>query len=120
MATSPRTYERGPWEEHDTDLEAVCVAAPEGEAEEVRRAIGLQMVSMRLQPELVNNLKQIAAYYGIGYQPMIRDLLNRFARSEIQQILESRIEELIKAGQSEAEESTEPVNQFLERERKRA
>jgi hypothetical protein len=119
MATSPRTYERGPWEEHDADLEAACVQAPKGEAEEVQRVLGLQMVSMRLQPELVNNLKQIAAYYGIGYQPMIRDLLNRFAHSEIKQILQNQMDALAKASRGQ-EETTEPVDQFLERERKRA
>ncbi len=119
MATSPRTYERGPWEENDIDLEAACVAAPAGEADEVQRVLGLQMVSMRLQPELIDKLKHIAAHYGIGYQPMIRDLLNRFARSEIQQILQSKLEELTRSSREQAE-ATEPVSQFLERERKRA
>ena len=119
MSTSPRTYERGPWEEKDADLEAACVQAPVGEAEAVQRALGLQMVSMRLQPELVDNLKQIAAHHGIGYQPMIRDLLNRFAHSEIQQILQDQMDDLAKACR-EQEESTVPVSQFLERERKRA
>ena len=120
MATSPRTYERGPWEEFDADLKAVSVTAPEDEAAEVQQALNLQMVSMRLQPQLIKNQKSIADYYGIGYQPMIRDLLNRFARSESRQILQAQMDELAKAGQREEEESTVPVSQFLERERKRA
>lgn len=113
MGTSPRKYESGPWEEYDTDLEAACVDEPDGEAEKVRRAIRLQMVSMRLQPDLVATLKQIASYHGIGYQPMIRDLLNRFAYSEIKQILQG---EMDKANLREQEEPTVPVSRFLERE----
>jgi hypothetical protein len=120
MANSPRLYETGPWEELDPDLEALCVTAPQDEAEQVKRALGLQMVSMRLQPQLISNLKKIADYYGIGYQPMIRDLLNRFAISEIRQILQAQMDEVCKAAQREEEDSTEPVSQFLERERKRA
>ncbi|UKE66269.1 hypothetical protein [Xanthomonas graminis] len=117
MATSESVYERGPWEELDADLESACVSAPEGEAEAVRKAIGLQMVSMRLQPELVLALKNIASHHGIGYQPMIRDLLNRFAASEIRQILQQQVERAVIRQQ---EEATVPVSQFLERERRMA
>lgn len=118
MATSESVYERGPWEELDTDLEAACASAPEGEAEAVRKAIGLQMVSMRLQPELISALKHIAAHHGIGYQPMIRDLLNRFAASEIRQILQEQVARA--AIREQQEEATVPVSQFLERERRMA
>lgn len=117
MATSECVYERGPWEELDNGLEAACVPAPKGEDTAVRKAMGLQMVSMRLQPDLVSALKQIAQYHGIGYQPMIRDLLNRFAASEIKQILQ---DQMLRASEREMEEETVPVSQFLERERKMA
>ncbi|WP_254458864.1 hypothetical protein [Xanthomonas sacchari] len=117
MATSESVFERGPWEELDADLESACVGAPEGEASAVRKAIGLQMVSMRLQPELVAALKDIAQHHGIGYQPMIRDLLNRFAASEIRQILEEQVKRSLLR---EQEEATVPVSQFLERERRMA
>jgi len=115
MMPSEYIYEQGPWESLDDGLEAACVSAPPGEAEAVERALGLQMVSMRLQPELVATLKQIAAHHKIGYQPMIRDLLNRFAASEIRQILQDT------AGRAEARsQRTVPVNRFMERERQRA
>lgn len=120
MATSPRTYESGPWDELDSDLEVSCSHAPPEEIEAIDRAIGLQMVSMRLQPELVKNLKLIASHHGIGYQPMIRDLLNRFALSEIKQILQDKLAETIRQEEQVPESVESPVTQFLERERKRA
>jgi len=107
--------EQGPWESLDADLEAACVSAPPGEAEAVDRALGLQMVSIRLQPELVATLKQIAAHHKIGYQPMIRDLLNQFAASQIRQILQDTAERAEARSQH-----TVPVNQFMERERQLA
>ncbi len=48
--------------------------------------MGLQLVSIRLQRSLIDMLKSIAKYRGVAYQPLIRDLLNRFAISELQQI----------------------------------
>jgi len=112
MNPSEYTYEQGPWEALDVDLDAACVSAPAGEAEAVDRALGLQMVSIRLQPELIATLKQIAAHHNIGYQPMIRDLLNRFAASQLRQILQETAE------RAEARSlRTVPVNQFMERER---
>jgi len=118
MSTSARKYESGPWDQLDADLEASCVDAPKGEEEAVKRALGLQMVSIRLQPELIEVLKEIASYHGIGYQPMIRDLLNRFATSEIKDILSQRIADAQR--KASGEEETVPVSQFLDRERKTA
>ena len=44
------------------------------------------MISIRLQKDLIKKLKLIAKYHGIGYQLLIRDLLQRFARNELMQI----------------------------------
>lgn len=50
-------------------------------------ALALQMISIRLQKNLIDDLKVIAQANGIGYQPLMRDVLSRFARSEIQNIM---------------------------------
>lgn len=50
-------------------------------------SLGLQMISIRLQKSLIDDLKLIAKANGIGYQPLMRDVLSRFARSEIQNIM---------------------------------
>lgn len=68
--------------------------ATNSEMREVDDALDLQMISIRLQKGLLQALKEIAAHHGIGYQPMVRDLLNRFARSEIKSILQDRLSSL--------------------------
>ncbi len=68
--------------------------ATEREMRDVDDALELQMISIRLQKRLLQALKEIARYHGIGYQPMVRDLLDRFARSEIRTILQDRLKDL--------------------------
>lgn len=53
--------------------------------------LALQMISIRLQKKLIEDLKVIARANGIGYQPLIRDILSRFARSETQNIMRDAI-----------------------------
>ncbi len=50
-------------------------------------ALGMQMISIRLQKKLIENLKIIAKHHGIGYQPLIRQLLTRFVVAEFKNIL---------------------------------
>jgi hypothetical protein len=47
---------------------------------EIDDALGLQAISIRLQKELVEQLKELAKRDGIGYQPYIRQLLTRHVR----------------------------------------
>lgn len=119
MATSTKTG-RQPWEELDDDLEAACSVVPAEEAAKIDEELGLQMISIRLERQLLKNLKLIAQHHGVGYQPLIRDLLNRFARSEVALILNEQLEQLKKA--EEEQVPMEPIDDFLAREgeRKRA
>jgi predicted DNA binding CopG/RHH family protein len=73
-------YESGPWEEWDADMDDTNQRP--ATAEEMRafdRAIGMRLISIRLDDELIDGLKAIAAERGILYQPMIREVLERFA-----------------------------------------
>ena len=67
----------------------------EEETAAIEKATGqnMQLISMRLPQELLGVLKEIAKYRGIGYQPMIRDLLDRWAAGEIKTILNERYNE---------------------------
>src|SRR5580658_1651925 len=77
----------GPWDTGELGRDARYVErAPAELKKEVDEALALQMISLRLQKELIGELKLIADYRGIGYQPLIRDVLCRFARAEIRQI----------------------------------
>jgi predicted DNA binding CopG/RHH family protein len=72
------------WESRElgADEEFVRVASDELEAR-VQASLGMQMISIRLPKELIDSLKMIGQYRGIGYQPLVRDLLGRFAASEL-------------------------------------
>ncbi|MDF3980737.1 hypothetical protein P3W24_01740 [Luteibacter sp. PPL201] len=54
--------------------------------------VNMQPISIRLPKHLLGVLKEIAKYHGVGYQPMIRDLLERWATGEIKTILADRLE----------------------------
>ncbi|WP_445766034.1 hypothetical protein [Rheinheimera sp.] len=55
------------------------------------KAASMTLISIRLQDELIADLKEIASLHGIGYQPMIRQLLKRFVVAE-RKILAARNE----------------------------
>lgn len=61
------------------------VASPQ-EMEELDASLDLKSISIRLQNKLIDDLKVIAKVNGIGYQPLVRILLTRFAESELRQI----------------------------------
>lgn len=82
--------EECPWESGKLGRsgEHVTVASEEAEAA-LDEAVCLQAISVRLQTSLIKDLKMIAAYHGIGYQPLMRDALNRFVRFELREIAET-------------------------------
>ncbi|ETS30324.1 MULTISPECIES: hypothetical protein [Photorhabdus] len=53
----------------------------------INDALELQPISIRLNRSLIEDLKMIADLNGLGYQPLIRQVLNRFANSEKKRIL---------------------------------
>jgi len=44
-------------------------------------SLGLQAITMRLQKELVRQLKNLARQEGLGYQPYIRQILTRHVKA---------------------------------------
>jgi len=56
----------------------------------LNEAAGLQPISIRLQKSLIEDFKMIAEINGIGYQPLIRQVLKRFADSEKRRILREK------------------------------
>ena len=62
-------------------------AEPISAEEMIELADGLDLelkpISIRLPKTLIKQLKFIAYMHGVGYQPLIRDILSRFSRHEI-------------------------------------
>lgn len=74
------------------DEEYAVSASPEEEAA-LQRAIDLKPISIRLPTQLIKTLKLIAGVHGIGYQPLVRDVLGRFASAEMLDFLRSANEQ---------------------------
>lgn len=90
------------------DADHAVRVSPE-ETAEILKAAGLNMqpISIRMPRDLIKILKDIASYHGVGYQPMIRDLLERWALGEIKTILQNRLKENEKRAKVVAE--SEPL-----------
>ena len=54
--------------------------------QQVDEALGLQAISIRLSKELIDDFKFIAKMHNVGYQPLMRDALKRFAEAEYKRI----------------------------------
>ncbi len=50
--------------------------------------LGLQAISIRLPKQLIDAYKLIAAYHGVGYQPLMRDILQRFVPEGLKEVLQ--------------------------------
>lgn len=50
-------------------------------------AADLKMISIRLEKSLIEDFKMIASLSGLGYQPLMRQALKRFAEGEKKQLL---------------------------------
>lgn len=74
----------GESEEHTQALDA---EAQKTEDVALDEALGLRMISIRLEQSLIEDFKQIAALNGMGYQPLMRQALKRFADCEKKRIL---------------------------------
>ncbi len=82
-ARAKRVAHEGHWETGDLGTSDKHVRrSSKGAERDVDDAMGLQMISLRLQKDLLDKLKWIASHHRVNYQPMIRDVLARWARSE--------------------------------------
>jgi hypothetical protein len=70
----------------------------------IDEATGLQPISIRLQKSLIEDYKMIAQLTGIGYQPLMRQVLARFAEAEKKRILREAVSEARARQQAEAEQ----------------
>ncbi|MBX9769950.1 MAG: hypothetical protein K2X29_01185 [Candidatus Obscuribacterales bacterium] len=57
-----------------------AVQASEEDDKALDDALGLQLLSFRIQKSIIEQLKQLAKLEGIGYQPLMRKVLNTYVR----------------------------------------
>lgn len=70
------------WESRQLGADEEFVKVSSEDEEAIDEALALQMISIRLQKSLIHDLKNIAKINGIGYQPLIKQVLKRFVDGE--------------------------------------
>lgn len=76
------------WDDGTLGTDANFAALVEATDEQaIDAAVQLQPISIRLQKSLIEDFKLIAQLNGIGYQPLMRQVLTRFADCEKKRIL---------------------------------
>ena len=66
---------------------AFAAAAPDNAEVLINEHLDLQPISIRLEKSLIEDFKLIAGLHGLGYQPLMRQTLKRFADCEKKRIL---------------------------------
>lgn len=91
-------------------LEHARVASPELTAE-IDAATGLQMISIRLPKSVVEDFKFLAQIEGIGYQPLMRTALMRFAECESKRVMREHAAEVEAARKRKAQKDAQAAEQ---------
>jgi len=74
------------WESGELGRDERYVRVSDVKPGDLDDALSLQMISIRLQKELLEDLKFLARYHGMGYQPLMKQALRRFADAEMKRI----------------------------------
>lgn len=86
MAKIPASDEA--WDRGELGREEAFVEKADGAVQKhIDRSLELQLISIRLQKSLIEDFKFIATLNGIGYQPLMRQILKRFVDGEKKKIL---------------------------------
>ena len=102
MATKKIECTAEAWEEGRLGGDAAHAKRSNIDVSKVDTAMDLQMISIRLQKTLLTDLKKIAKVNGIGYQPLMKQILTRFVDSEMRRMANECIVERLKEEQAEA------------------
>lgn len=74
--------------------------------QKIDEALGLQAISIRLPKATIETYKNLAKMHGVGYQPLMRDAICRWAESELKQLLIGAIQS--QRGQDVAKKGAKP------------
>lgn len=65
---------------------------PQEMAAQIDEALGLQAISIRLPKATIEVYKNLAKMHGVGYQPLMRDAICRWAETELKMLLAGAVE----------------------------
>ncbi|SPY32613.1 hypothetical protein [Pasteurella canis] len=84
------------WEDGTLGRDENFVQKTSRTKDSLENALGLQPISIRLPKALIQDLKHIAELYGLEYQPLIKQILNRLADAEKRMMANEKIAEELK------------------------
>ena len=73
-------------DEMGADISSTKVASAEI-TQAINDALGLQMISIRLPKSVIEDFKVLAQIEGVGYQPLMRTALIRYAECESKRVM---------------------------------
>lgn len=85
IPNTPENWESGKLGQDENHVKTVSLSKEQ--EQQIDEAAELQMISIRLRKDLIEKFKFIASKNGIGYQPLMKQALTRFADCEIKQII---------------------------------
>ncbi len=100
------------WESEKLGADEKFARAVDGAlTKQIDESLGMQMISIRLDKSLIESFKMLGEFHGVGYQPLMRDALKRFADSEMKCIVSGLVESQKKDQKRSAtmESSDQPV-----------
>ncbi len=82
------------WDSRALGASAAHVAVADAAHEQaLDKALELQSISIRLPKQLIEQYKLIAHFYGVGYQPLMRDILTRFVPNALEEIMQTQMKQ---------------------------
>lgn len=81
------------WESRELGREIkYAIAVDKKIGTQIDDALGLQMISIRLEKDLIESYKLLGTKYDLGYQPLMREALKRFVEGEFKLIASEALE----------------------------
>jgi len=93
MTTNKIQDTEGAWDSGALGRDEEFVGRVELNELELDEAIGLKSISIRMPVSLIDDLKDIAQIHGLGYQPLMKQVLTRFVEAEKKQALREKAAE---------------------------
>lgn len=89
------------WDERTLGAEEqYVVRADKSHEQALDDAMEMQAISIRLPRQLIEHYKLIAHFHGVGYQPLMRDVMARWVPKALEEIFEAEQAKANKASKS--------------------
>ena len=94
------------WESGELGNDSKFAKIFEGDIQpQVDDALAMQPISIRLPKSLIETFKLLGQKHGLGYQPLMRRVLARFAEAEMKLVLNEHVAEQLRAARSEDDDT---------------